>query len=55
MVGNLSEGYTAVGPFENFEMACLYFDNEPDSWIMTLELPSEEFLPKQMREDNETI
>jgi hypothetical protein len=38
MVGNLSEGFRAIGPFKSFDEACGHNGSEPD-WIMTLEKP----------------
>jgi hypothetical protein len=43
IVGNLSEGFTAVGPFEDME-AALSSDaaSGPDTWCMTLVEPKSE-------------
>lgn len=40
MVGNLSGGYRAVGPFEDFEDAAQAMDFV-ECWIMTLESPAD--------------
>lgn len=38
MVGNLSEGFRAIGPFKSFDEACGHNGSGVD-WIMTLEKP----------------
>lgn len=42
LVGNLSDGYGAVGPFEDFEDACLWTEGQ-ESWIMTMQCPTKEY------------
>lgn len=36
LVGNLSEGFVAYGPYDSFDEACEAHDGE-ESWVMTLE------------------
>lgn len=36
LVGNLSEGFRAHGPYESFDEACVVHENQ-ESWVMTLE------------------
>ncbi len=38
LVGNLSDGFHVVGPFEDFDDATEWA-RDPDTWIMTLESP----------------
>lgn len=38
LVGNLSDGFTAYGPYDSFDEACAAHENE-ESWVMTLEPP----------------
>jgi hypothetical protein len=38
LVGNLSDGFTAYGPYDSFDEACAAHENE-ESWVMTLEEP----------------
>ncbi len=38
VIGNLSDGFKFVGPFETFEDACAYSERvDTDSWVATLE------------------
>lgn len=49
MVGSLSEGFTAYGPFADFDAACKMADGDP-SWIMTLEDPCNHGIKGQLVE-----
>ena len=43
MVGNLSEGYVAFGPFASFDEATAWCDangHAGDSWVLTLKKPA---------------
>lgn len=42
LVGNISDGFGAVGPFADFDEACRWADGQ-ESWIMTMQSPYEEF------------
>ena len=42
LIGNLSEGFGAVGPFMDFDDATKWADGQ-ESWILTLQNPNEEF------------
>lgn len=41
LVGNLSDGYQAVGPFVDFEEAARWAEGQ-ESWILTMQSPYEE-------------
>jgi hypothetical protein len=42
VVGNLSEGFRFIGPFQGFDSAALYAEGvELNSWVATLEAPAE--------------
>lgn len=47
LIGNLTEGFRAVGPFEDFDEAAEVTDGV-DSWIMTLVLPGEFRAPEAL-------
>jgi hypothetical protein len=40
LVGNLSDGFKALGPFNSFEEACEACPG-PDVWVMRLTKPAE--------------
>jgi hypothetical protein len=40
LAGNISEGYEAFGPFENFDEACEAFDGV-EGWVMELKNPKD--------------
>lgn len=42
LVGNISEGYDAVGPFTDFDEAARWAEGR-ESWIMNMQSPYEEF------------
>lgn len=41
MLGNISEGYKAVGPFEDFDTACEWGEGY-HGWIMELNHPDDD-------------
>ena len=42
MIGNLTEGYTPVGPFPDFDSADFWCrERELDSYVVTMKLPDE--------------
>jgi len=46
LIGNISDGYTAVGPFENFDDGADWADQDEEavikgSWIISLQPPKE--------------
>lgn len=42
LYGNVSEGFTAVGPFPDFDSAAAWCEGRPlDGWVMTLTAPEE--------------
>lgn len=43
LIGNLSDGYGAVGPFVDFQEAELWADGQEEVWLFTLQNPYEEF------------
>jgi hypothetical protein len=41
VVGNLTEGYRFIGPFEDFDAAVQFSEGvDCDNWVATLEVPS---------------
>jgi|LakMenEpi03Aug12_release.lakeMendotaPanAssembly.Ray.scaffolds.fasta_scaffold3752880_1 hypothetical protein len=41
VVGNLSEGFRFVGPFDDFDAAALYAEGvDAETWVASLEEPS---------------
>jgi len=51
LVGNLSEGYGAVGPFADFDEACAWAEGQ-DSWIITMQNPNEVFDSVKVKRDH---
>lgn len=44
--GNLSEGFTAYGPFASFDAAASFSNGQDESWIMTLKDPCHFGIPE---------
>jgi hypothetical protein len=43
VVGNLTEGYRFIGPFDDFDKACDFsYGIEGENWIASLETPAEQ-------------
>lgn len=42
VVGNLSDGFAAYGPFDTFDDAAGWADGMLDAWIMTVEPPTKQ-------------
>lgn len=52
MVGNISDGWVSVGPFDSWEDACEWADKsiaESMTWIETVYSPEEFFIMEELK------